>query len=97
MLPHVEAVHGVSTGVSVTAGAGAQGVLGAQRVLGAQGVLVHGRVGLGSGVVTRGPAVTGLTAVIAVPVVQVVCQGCGVDKRSCDLTVPLTHLSCLTY
>lgn len=36
---------------------------------GPHGILVHGGVGLGGGVVTRGQAVTGLTAVVAVPVI----------------------------
>lgn len=54
---HIEAVDRVRAGVWVLV------------LPGPHGILVHGGVGLSRGVVTRGQAVTGLTAVVAVPVV----------------------------
>lgn len=45
-------------------------VVGVSVVLVPHGVLVHGSVGLGGGVVGRRDAVTGLTAVVAVPVIH---------------------------
>lgn len=45
-------------------------VVGVAVVLVPHGILVHGSVGLGGGVVGRRDAVTGLTAVVAVPVVH---------------------------
>lgn len=45
-------------------------VVGVRVVLVPHGILVHGGVGLGGGVVGRWDAVTGLTAVVAVPVVH---------------------------
>lgn len=68
----VEAVNGV--------GAGVVGVL--RPLPGPHGVLVHGRVGLGRGVVARRQAVARLAAVVAVPVVHravLVVQGCGTE------------------
>lgn len=44
-------------------------IIGASIVLVPHGILVHGSVGLGGGVVGRRNAITGLTAVVAVPVV----------------------------
>lgn len=45
-------------------------VVGVSVVLVSHGILVHGGVGLRGGVVGRRDAVTGLTAVVAVPVVH---------------------------
>lgn len=45
-------------------------VVGVSVVLVSHGVLVHGGIGLGGGVVRRWDAVTGLAAVVAVPVVH---------------------------
>ena len=45
-------------------------VVGVSVLLVPHGILVHGSVGLGGGVVGRWNAVTGLTAVVAVPVVH---------------------------
>lgn len=45
-------------------------IVGVSVVLVPHGVLVHGSVGLGGGVVGRRHAVTGLTAVVTVPVVH---------------------------
>lgn len=61
LLPHgsvviVQIMDAITVGVSV--------------VLLSYWILVHGGVGLGGGVVGRGDAVTGLTAVVAVPVVH---------------------------
>lgn len=61
LLPHssviiVQLIDVVSVGVSV--------------VLVPHGILVHGSIGLGGGVVRRWDAVTGLTAVVAVPVIH---------------------------
>lgn len=44
-------------------------IIGASVVLLPHGILVHGSIGLGGGVVGRRNAITGLTAVVAVPVV----------------------------
>lgn len=44
-------------------------IIGAPVVLVPHGILMHGSVGLGGGVVGRRNAITGLTAVVAVPVV----------------------------
>lgn len=45
-------------------------IVGVSVVLVPHGILVHGSVGLGGGVVGRWDAVTGLTAVVTVPVVH---------------------------
>lgn len=45
-------------------------IVGLSVVLLPPGILVHGSVGLGGGVERRWDAVTGLTAVVAVPVVH---------------------------
>lgn len=45
-------------------------VVGVSVLLVPHGILVHGSVGLGGGVVGRRDAVTGLTAVVAVPVIH---------------------------
>lgn len=45
-------------------------IIGASVVLVPHGILVHGSVGLGGGVVGRRNAITGLTAVVAVPVIS---------------------------
>lgn len=45
-------------------------VVGVSVVLLSYGILMHGSVGLGGGVERRRDAVTGLTAVVAVPVVH---------------------------
>lgn len=44
-------------------------IIRASVVLVPHGILVHGSVGLGGGVVGRWNAITGLTAVVAVPVI----------------------------
>lgn len=44
-------------------------IIGASVVLVPHGILVHGSVRLGGGVVGRWNAITGLTAVVAVPIV----------------------------
>lgn len=65
-------------------------VVGVSVVLVPHGVLVHGSIGLGGGVVGRRDAVTGLAAVVAVPVVHsavwiLICltqQGTGQSKEA---------------
>lgn len=45
-------------------------IVGVSVVMMPHGILVHGSVGLGGGVVGRWDAVTGLTAVVTVPVIH---------------------------